>query len=159
LRRHHRDATITVRLEPLQVHAIRSQVARAVANLLDNAVKHTPSGTPVEVSLRGGVLEVRDHGPGIPDAALPNVFERFYRADGARAVPGAGLGLAIVRKVAVEHGWEVRAENAPGGGARISIDTGEPVDPGTTSDALRSGSHDSHPERVHRSPTCSRGEL
>jgi two-component system sensor histidine kinase MprB len=155
VRRHHRDALIRVRLEPLRVRANRSQVARAVANLLDNALKHTPSGTAVEVSLRGGVLEVRDHGPGIPEPALPFVFERFYRAEGARAVPGAGLGLAIVRKVAVEHGWEVQAENAPGGGALFTIRTGASA---TTSDTLRSGSRDSHPGPVHRSPTISRGE-
>jgi two-component system sensor histidine kinase MprB len=67
---------------------------------------------------------VRDHGPGFSDEDRPLVFERFYRSAAARAMPGAGLGLAIVREVAEAHGGEVEAENAADGGAvvRLSLD-------------------------------------
>jgi two-component system sensor histidine kinase MprB len=146
-RRHHRDATISVRLEPVTVTAVRSQVARAIGNLLDNALKHPAPGIPVEVVLADGVLEVRDHGPGIPGDDLPHVFERFYRATSSRSLPGAGLGLAIVRKVVDEHGWTVRAENAAGGGTRIVVDTR----PAGTSATLTRTSQESHEDRIHSS--------
>jgi two-component system sensor histidine kinase MprB len=74
----------------------------------------------VEVRLRNGALEVRDHGPGIDEADLPHVFERFYRGTGARLRPGSGLGLAIVAQVVAAHGGEARAEQAPDGGALLS---------------------------------------
>jgi two-component system, OmpR family, sensor histidine kinase MprB len=119
---HHRDGEVEAELEPFAVDAVRSQVARAVGNIVDNALKFSPPGRPVEVRLRGGVLRVRDHGPGFAPADLPHVFDRFYRAPSARAVPGAGLGLAIVRKVADMHGWSVRAENDADGGAVVVLD-------------------------------------
>jgi two-component system sensor histidine kinase MprB len=80
----------------------------------------------VEVALDGGAVRVRDHGPGFAEADLPHVFERFYRADSARAMPGSGLGLAIVRQAAEAHGGEARAENAPGGGAIVTVSFGDP---------------------------------
>ena len=64
---------------------------------------------------------MRDHGPGFAEADLPHVFERFYRADEARALPGSGLGLAIVRQAAESHGGSVEAANAPGGGALVRV--------------------------------------
>ena len=70
---------------------------------------------------------MRDHGPGFDEADLPNVFERFYRAERARKLPGSGLGLAIVRQAAEAHGGHVKAENAPGGGARLQVSFGPPV--------------------------------
>jgi two-component system sensor histidine kinase MprB len=124
---HHRDGEVVADLEPFTVLAVRSQVARAVGNIVDNALKVSPPGRPVEVRLSGGVLRVRDHGPGFAPADLPHVFDRFYRAPSARAVPGSGLGLAIVRKVADVHGWSVRAENDPDGGAVVVLDA-SPVD-------------------------------
>ena len=99
--------------------AERLQVA--VRNLLDNAAKFGPPGAPVEVRLAAGELTVRDRGPGIAPADLPGVFDRFYRAASARAVPGSGLGLSIVRQVAESHGGTVRAESAPGGGTLIRL--------------------------------------
>ena len=110
-----------VRLQPTTVEGVQGRLERAVANLLDNAVKWSPPGSTVEVALAAGELTVRDHGPGITDDDLPHVFDRFYRAPAARSVPGSGLGLAIVRQVVEEHGGTVSAENAAGGGARFRI--------------------------------------
>ena len=117
--------------EPCLVRAAPARLERAIANLLDNACKWNPStpdppahpaGDPIEVRVRGGVLEVRDHGPGIAAEDLPRVFDRFYRAPGARARPGSGLGLAIVRQMAETHGGAVHAANDPGGGARLTLE-------------------------------------
>ena len=100
-----------------QLHSLQV----AVRNLLDNAAKFDPPGARVEVCLRSGELTVRDHGPGIAQADLPHVFDRFYRAPSARGVPGSGLGLSIVRQVAGRHGGTVQAEAAPGGGTLIRL--------------------------------------
>jgi two-component system sensor histidine kinase MprB len=108
-------------LEPTVVRGEPERVNRAVSNLLDNAVKWSPAGSEVELTLRDGVLTVRDHGPGFSAADLPHVFERFYRADDARGTPGSGLGLAIVRQAAEAHGGWVRAANAPRGGGLIQV--------------------------------------
>jgi two-component system sensor histidine kinase MprB len=107
--------------EPCLVSASPARLERAIANLLDNAVKWGPAGGPVEVLVRDGRLEVRDHGPGIAAEDLPRVFDRFYRAPAARALPGSGLGLAIVRQMAVTHGGSAEATNDPGGGARLTL--------------------------------------
>lgn len=77
---------------------------RAVANLLDNAVKYSPAPDPIKVTVDDGRVEVRDHGPGIDPADRPQVFDRFYRATSARTEPGSGLGLAIVREIVERHG-------------------------------------------------------
>jgi two-component system sensor histidine kinase MprB len=66
-------------------------------------------------------VSVRDDGPGFKDGDLPHVFDRFYRADTARALPGSGLGLAIVRQVAETHGGAIAVEEAPGGGALFRL--------------------------------------
>jgi two-component system sensor histidine kinase MprB len=108
------DGPTVVRGEP-------ERLGRAVRNLLDNAARWSPPGGTVEVRLRGTRLGVRDHGPGIDPHDLPHVFERFYRARGARGRPGSGLGLAIVRQVADAHGAKVSAANAPGGGALMRL--------------------------------------
>jgi two-component system, OmpR family, sensor histidine kinase MprB len=110
--------------EPCLVRAAPARLDRAIANLLDNAVKWTPSAEsagPIEVRVRAGTLEVRDHGPGIAEQDLPRVFDRFYRAPAARGLPGSGLGLAIVRQTAEAHGGSVRVANDPQGGARLTL--------------------------------------
>jgi len=94
---------------------------RALTNLLDNAAKWSPSGGTVSVSLARGVVTVDDQGPGIAEADLPHVFERFYRADESRSMPGSGLGLSIVAQAAERHGGSVEAGRAPGGGARLTF--------------------------------------
>ncbi|MDP9334139.1 MAG: HAMP domain-containing histidine kinase, partial [Actinomycetota bacterium] len=89
------DAVVNVRV---------SAIDRAVHNLLDNACKFSPANTPIEVDVRGGVIEVRDRGVGVATDERSLVFDRFYRAAAARSQPGSGLGLAIVRQIAELHG-------------------------------------------------------
>jgi two-component system sensor histidine kinase MprB len=125
--------------DPCLVRADPARLDRAIANLLDNAVKWGPPEGPVEVGVRGGRLEVRDHGHGIDDADLPRVFDRFYRAPAARARPGSGLGLAIVRHVAETHGGAVHAANDPDGGARLTLELPELQMTPSESAAWRSG--------------------
>ena len=108
-------------LEPTLVEGLSERLGRAVDNLLDNAAKHAPEGTVVEVCLRAGELTVRDHGPGIAADDRPHVFDRFYRGAAARGRPGSGLGLAIVRQVAETHGGSIAVEEAPGGGALFRL--------------------------------------
>jgi two-component system sensor histidine kinase MprB len=103
-------------LAPCMVHADPDAVERAIANLVDNAVKWSPDGARVTVGTAAdGTLTVTDEGPGIPAADLPFVFDRFYRSPTARALPGSGLGLSIVRQIAETHGGTVTAEILPAG--------------------------------------------
>jgi two-component system, OmpR family, sensor histidine kinase MprB len=116
-----------VDLQPWWVEGDSGGLERAVANLLDNAVKWSPSGGTITVRLSPdgadrATLTVEDQGPGIAAEDLPHVFERFYRADESRSMPGSGLGLAIVRQVAARHGGTVTAGDAAGGGARLSLE-------------------------------------
>jgi two-component system sensor histidine kinase MprB len=128
-RLHAPECRFLLHAEPCLVRAAPARLDRAIANLLDNACKWNPptppagrAGDPIEVRVRDGVLEVRDHGPGIAVEDLPRVFDRFYRAPGARARPGSGLGLAIVRQMAEGHGGAVHAANDPDGGARLTLE-------------------------------------
>jgi two-component system, OmpR family, sensor histidine kinase MprB len=99
----------------------RDELERAVGNLVENAAKWSNGGGRIELTVRGGEVAVRDHGPGVPEADRPFIFERFYRSDRARGQPGSGLGLAIVRQVAESHGGHVDVEDAEGGGARFRL--------------------------------------
>ncbi len=108
-------------LEPVLVSGVATRLQRAVVNLIDNAVKYSPEGEPVEIELHGGTLTVRDHGHGISAEDMPHVFDRFYRGAEARGRPGSGLGLAIVRQVVSQHGGTVAAERPPGGGTLMRI--------------------------------------
>ena len=113
--------TFDAQLEPTVVAGLPDRLGRAVDNLLDNAAKYSPEGGVVEVGLHGGELSVRDHGPGIPEADRPYVFERFYRGATARGRPGSGLGLAIVRQVAETHGGTIAVHEGAGGGSRFVL--------------------------------------
>ena len=117
-------------LEPTVVPAVPARLGRAVANVLDNAVKWSDHGGTVEVAVTRGAVTVRDHGPGIPEEDLPHVFDRFYRSPSARAMPGSGLGLAIVKRVVDEHGGKATVERAEGGGTvvRLELPQAEPDD-------------------------------
>ena len=108
------DREFRVDLAPTVVEGSSPALARAILNLVDNALKWSPPGTPVEVTVQQGVVSVRDHGPGIAADDLPHVFDRFYRA-------AAALGLAIVRQIAEAHGGTVTAERADGGGSLFTL--------------------------------------
>jgi signal transduction histidine kinase len=110
----------------LTVEADEGRIAQVMRNLLDNALRHTRSGSVTVVCSREGAwarVEVRDTGEGIPAADLPYVFERFYRADGARArdTGGSGIGLAVSRRIVTDHGGEVFARNAETRGAVVGF--------------------------------------
>jgi two-component system sensor histidine kinase MprB len=120
-RRDRPAVTFTTDLQESMVQGIPATIERAVANLLDNAAKWSPPNGDVEVAVRAGEISVRDHGPGIDEEDIPYIFDRFYRSRSARGRPGSGLGLAIVRQVAVAHGGEVVAEQAEGGGTRMTL--------------------------------------
>jgi len=113
--------TFEEQLEPATIEGVPDRIERAVWNLLENAGKWSEDGSTVEVTLAGGEVRVRDHGPGIAAEERERVFDRFYRAAAARSQPGSGLGLAIVREVAEAHGGSVSAEEAPGGGALLRL--------------------------------------
>lgn len=119
--RHSPQTRFEVDLDSTRVSGSADRLSRAVNNLLDNAAKWNTDGEPVEVSLRDGVLRVRDHGPGVPADELPHVFDRFFRGAHSRQRSGSGLGLAIVRQVAETHGGTVGAAPAPGGGTVFEL--------------------------------------
>ncbi|GAU65521.1 two-component histidine kinase MprB [Streptomyces sp. NBRC 110611] len=145
-REHWPEIAFTLAVDPaaagLTVPGVPARLTRLLSNLLDNAAKFSPPGGPVDTELtlvpgpassrvRGELdLTVRDHGPGIAPEDLPHVFDRFYRAQSARALPGSGLGLAMARQIARAHGAELTAEQAPGGGALFRLRM--PLAPGTT---------------------------
>jgi two-component system, OmpR family, sensor histidine kinase MprB len=109
------QATFVTSLTPTQVRVDPVLMERAVSNLLDNAVKYSPPGAPIEVTVRDGEVVVADHGPGVAEEDMPRIFDRFYRAAAARSKPGAGLGLAIVREAAEAHGGHATVESSPRG--------------------------------------------
>ncbi|MFJ1679806.1 sensor histidine kinase [Streptomyces sp. NPDC088251] len=116
------ELTIRADLTPWYVRAEPAALERAVVNILDNAVKFSPSRGTIEVALRDGELTVRDHGPGIPAEELPHVFERFWRSPSARQLPGSGLGLSIVARTVQQSGGEVVLRPAAeGDGTEASI--------------------------------------
>jgi two-component system, OmpR family, sensor kinase len=123
------DRSITLAADgPVLVDGDPHRLRQVVDNLVRNALAHTPAGTPVELkvarSAGRGHLEVRDHGPGLPPGDHAALFERFWRSEGGRerGKGGAGLGLAIVAGIVEAHGGAVDAADAPGGGARFSVE-------------------------------------
>jgi len=122
------DREITVSAgSPARVLGDPHQLRQVLANLIGNALVHTPAGSPIEISLEREDedvrLEIRDHGPGLPTSDAEALFERFWRAEGGRrrGKGGAGLGLAIVAGIVDAHGGRVAATNAQGGGARFVV--------------------------------------
>jgi two-component system, OmpR family, sensor histidine kinase MprB len=97
------------------------ELERALRNLVENAAKWSNGGGRIDLTVVDGEVTVRDHGPGVPAADRPFIFDRFYRSEAARGQPGSGLGLAIVRQIAERHGGRVEVEDAEGGGARFRL--------------------------------------
>lgn len=118
-RRTGRDIRLSADDSLVLAHA--ALLERAIWNLVDNACKFSPADTPVEVLVANGTVTVSDRGPGIDQADLPHVFDRFYRAADARSQPGSGLGLAIVHDIVTARGGRVMAANRPGGGTQIGF--------------------------------------
>ena len=120
------DIEIAIDVTSVWVNGRPAALQRAVLNLVDNAGKWSPADQPVQVRLRAegasAVLEVDDAGPGIDAADVPRVFDRFYRADSARALPGSGLGLSIVQRVVDAHGGRVTVARSERGGALLRVD-------------------------------------
>ncbi len=123
-----RESTITSESEHgLMLRGDRRRLILALTNLLGNAVKHGPPGSPIEVlAVRDGNsvrFTVRDHGDGFPVADTAHLFDKYFRsvAERQRKVPGSGLGLYIVRTVAERHGGSVAARSAPGSGAEFDM--------------------------------------
>jgi len=125
------DLTVAVDDSPsaVIVRGDEDRLRQIVVNLVGNVARHTPSGTPVEIALgtdpgaQMGVIEVRDHGPGVPPEQVSRVFERFYRADSSRdrRSGGSGLGLAIVSAISSALGGDATIRETPGGGLTIRV--------------------------------------
>ena len=120
-RRSERTVTVVCDGEGLVIGRAQ-MIERAIANLVDNALKYSPSPAPVEVHVLGTSVEVQDHGPGIEATERDLVFDRFYRSAVARSSAGSGLGLAIVRQVAERHGGRVWARAGSDGGACVGFE-------------------------------------
>ncbi len=156
--------------DPVLVHVNRRQVASAVHNLLDNALKYSSAGSSVSVRIRRwdltAELSVQDTGVGIPQADLSRIFERFYRVDRSRTSSsgGIGLGLAIVRHVALNHGGDIEVESMEGEGSTFSLrlpliaETASRESAGTESDLEQPGigssprSSPKEPDSLHQVP-------
>ena len=113
-------------------------VEQVLLNLLDNAVKYTPEGSPIEITAEAGkgevIVSVADRGPGLPPGAAAQVFEKFYRGETAGTRSGVGLGLTICHAIVKAHGGRIWVENRRGGGVvfRFTLplpDTPAPVVP------------------------------
>ncbi|WP_344520657.1 HAMP domain-containing sensor histidine kinase [Paractinoplanes durhamensis] len=119
------DIEVALDVSSVWVSGRPAALQRAVLNLIDNAGKWSPANQPVHVRLRAVgasvILEVDDAGPGIDAADAPRVFDRFYRADSARALPGSGLGLSIVQRVVDAHSGRVTAGRSTRGGALLQV--------------------------------------
>jgi signal transduction histidine kinase len=112
----------------------RDRIKQVLVNLIDNAIKYSPAGSPVTLRVRaddGGVeIDVDDHGLGIPAEALPTLFDKFRRVDTRtnRETYGAGLGLYIARAIVEAHGGHISVESRVGEGSRFTVAL--PLDPG-----------------------------
>jgi two-component system, OmpR family, sensor histidine kinase MprB len=121
VRRRGGGLTFEVDTEPWWVVGESASLERAVTNLLDNAVKWSPPDGTVRIRLNHGTLTVDDQGPGIAPADRDHVFDRFYRSQESRSMPGSGLGLSIVRQVIERHSGDVRVDQSDDGGTRMVL--------------------------------------
>lgn len=136
-RRHGRE--VVTELAPCEVIGRPVMLDRAVGNLLENADKWSPPGTPIRLVLDDGTVTVHDRGPGIAPDERGQVFDRFYRSVDAQNKPGSGLGLAIVKQTVEAHGGSVFVDDSPDGGAAVGFRLPgiRPVEPTSTRGRLR----------------------
>jgi signal transduction histidine kinase len=110
---------------PVFVHGDRSRLERVVQNVVDNAVKFSPKGRPVQIEVDRdepwAVIRVKDRGIGIPAAEIPHIFTRFYRASNAARAKGSGIGLAGARAIIEQHGGHIAVDSAVGQGTTVTI--------------------------------------
>ena len=121
VRRRAHGLIFDVELNPFYLVGDSDTLERAITNLLDNAVKWSPPNGTIRVQLEGDRLRVADQGPGISEADMPFIFDRFYRGDTARQTSGTGLGLSIVAQTVAQHGGWVTAGRSAQGGAEFTI--------------------------------------
>lgn len=137
------DVDLSADLEDVEIVADATRVRQVVANLLSNALKFTPEGGAVRLTLRRdgdeAVVSVSDTGPGISPDDLPRVFDRFFRGRGVRA-RGSGIGLTVARELVLAHGGDLLAASEPGQGATFTVRL-----PGIASDARGSFTDPSRP--------------
>src|SRR5512132_2482996 len=111
--------------DAMKVSADRGRLRQALSNLVGNAIKYAPTGTPINVRAerQNGLfrIAVSDHGPGIPPEERGHMFEKFFRGRGVGSTPGAGLGLSIARSLVVLHGGTLDYEDTPGGGSTFVV--------------------------------------
>ena len=111
--------------DAMKVSADRGRLRQALSNLVGNAIKYAPTGTPINVRAerQNGLfrIAVSDHGPGIPAEERGHMFEKFFRGRGVGSTPGAGLGLSIARSLVVLHGGTLDYEDTPGGGSTFVV--------------------------------------
>jgi heavy metal sensor kinase len=123
------DKNVSLNYDAAEKTAVRGDarmLQRMLANILDNAVKYTPSGGKIEVALTGAknqhvIISIKDTGVGISDADLNRIFERFYRCDQSRSQPGTGLGLSLARAIARAHGGDITVKSALNQGSSFTI--------------------------------------
>jgi len=123
------DVPVATELSPSPLYGDEARLRQVVLNLLTNSLKYAEGGgvtvrtsTQLREGVETAVLEVVDHGPGIPDEELPYVFDRYWRGSSGRRASGNGIGLAVVRLVVAAHGGTVRAEGTSGGGTTMRVE-------------------------------------
>jgi two-component system sensor histidine kinase MprB len=121
VRRRAPGVAFDVEAQPWWLIGETAALERALTNVLDNAAKWSPPDGTVTIRLAEGVLTVDDEGPGIKEADRPHVFERFWRAEESRTMPGSGLGLSIVAQVAERHSGRAEVGTSPAGGTRLTL--------------------------------------
>jgi signal transduction histidine kinase len=122
-----KDLALEIDLDKITVNGDEALLSQVWTNLLHNAIKFTPRGGTISVSLGNGALQIADTGCGIPADELPHIFERFYKVDKARdrSLGGNGLGLSIVKKILDLHGWKIGVQSAEGSGTAFAIEIPE----------------------------------
>ena len=126
-RKRHQELVINIK-DPCEMSADKGKMNQVIYNLMENAIKYTQEGGRIVVTLdrttRNAVLSVKDNGPGIPQDAIPHIFDRFFRVDKARSreTGGTGLGLSIVRQMVLLHGGTIRVESQEGHGSDFIVE-------------------------------------